>query len=75
MELCKDNMSMLRGKCDEAQASKYIAQLASAVNHCHKNGIIHRDIKLENVMLGKNNELKLIDFGLSIIQKDKGNDE
>lgn len=40
-------------------------KLFRAVNHCHTSGIVHRDIKAENVMYGKDGEVKLIDFGLS----------
>ena len=40
-------------------------QLLKAIYHMHKNGIFHRDIKPENLMLTSNDELKLIDFGLS----------
>jgi len=42
-----------------------LVQIARALEYCHRREIIHRDIKLENVMFGKDNQLKLIDFGLS----------
>jgi serine/threonine protein kinase len=35
------------------------------VNHCHTNGVTHRDIKLENIIVNDFDEPKLIDFGLS----------
>jgi len=34
----------------------------------HSRGIIHRDLKLENIVFGKNFEPKIIDFGLSKIK-------
>ena len=46
----------------------YVSALASAVRHCHSRGIVHRDLKLENVMLCSDNPraIRLIDFGLAI---------
>lgn len=43
----------------------YMRKLFGAVCHMHAQGVVHRDIKAENIMLTKNDELKLIDFGLS----------
>lgn len=43
-------------------------QLLNALEACHKKGIVHRDIKLENIMIEKNtHKIKLIDFGLCFI--------
>lgn len=49
----------------EHVAAVYMKKLFSALNHMHLQGITHRDIKPENIMLNKNDEIKLIDFGLS----------
>ena len=46
-------------------------KLFGAVCHMHAQGVVHRDIKAENIMLTKNDELKLIDFGLS--KRQQGN--
>lgn len=43
-------------------------KLNSAVFHMHKSGIVHRDLKLENILFvnkDENSEIKIIDFGLS----------
>ena len=52
-------------KLSEQNAQEYMKKLFGAVCHMHSCGIIHRDIKPQNIMLNKNDELKLIDFGLS----------
>lgn len=57
------------GKFEEEKAKKIIYQVAEAINICHKNNIIHRDIKTENILVFPNN-IKLIDFGWSEKCKD-----
>lgn len=55
----------------EKTAYEFMFKLFSAVSHMHAQGIVHRDIKAENIMLNKQQELKLIDFGLSKRQQGK----
>lgn len=47
------------------------SQLLELVERLHNNNIVHRDIRLPNVILKENNELALIDFGLARIIDDK----
>ncbi|KAI1125929.1 Pkinase-domain-containing protein [Nemania abortiva] len=54
----------------EQHAAACIAQVASALAHMHSKNIMHRDIKLENILLSLNGEVKLADFGLSILSPD-----
>lgn len=45
-------------------------QLIEALSYTHSQGISHRDIKLENVMINSEGKVTLIDFGMSLVQKD-----
>ena len=49
----------------EQMASVYMKKLFGALHHMHSQNVVHRDIKPENIMIAKNGEVKLIDFGLS----------
>mmetsp|Transcript_25256 Transcript_25256/g.39417 ORF Transcript_25256/g.39417 Transcript_25256/m.39417 type:complete len:391 (-) Transcript_25256:178-1350(-) len=55
----------------EKVAFKIFYQLVDAVDHCHLNDIIHRDIKLENMLMdnAKDMNITLIDFGFSVVRK------
>eukprot|EP00834_Sanchytrium_tribonematis_P007128 NODE_602_length_5512_cov_0.250693.p2 type:complete len:441 gc:universal NODE_602_length_5512_cov_0.250693:2487-3809(+) len=52
-------------KIKEDQARPIIRMLVSAVSYLHRHCIAHRDLKIENLLIDKNGNLKLIDFGLS----------
>ena len=54
------------GKLEEEQARLFFKQLVEGLSHIHSKGIIHRDIKLENIFLNKEKTKVVIgDFGLS----------
>lgn len=52
-------------RLDEFEAIRFFGKILDAVEYMHTQKIAHRDLKLENLMLGEDKVLKIIDFGLS----------
>ena len=52
-------------KFNEDFTKFYSAEIILALEYLHKNGIIYRDLKPENVLLNSDGHIKLCDFGLS----------
>ena len=52
-------------KFNEIISKFFIAGVIEAIDYLHKNGIVYRDLKLENILLDKNGYIKLSDFGLA----------
>ena len=44
---------------------RYFLQIVSVVSYAHKHKILHRDIKPENIIITKNGQVKLLDFGIA----------
>ena len=58
-----------KNRLKEEEACKLFQQLISALTYLGKLGIVHRDVKPENLLLDEQLNLKMIDFGLSNMYK------
>ena len=58
------------GKLQEEEARRLFQQLVSALCYCHEHKNVHRDIKLENLLITTDGDLKLSGFGLAGLMQD-----
>ncbi|KAG1739051.1 kinase-like domain-containing protein [Suillus lakei] len=66
------NYMMYRSAYCLDHACRWTAQLALGINALHELGIIHRDIKAENILIDIRENVRIADFGLSYVNADKG---
>src|SRR5689334_16811643 len=57
--LCK------RGRLTLEEAGSFLDQIASALQHAHDHGVVHRDVKPSNILLRPDGHAYLVDFGLA----------
>jgi serine/threonine protein kinase KIN1/2 len=50
------------GRLKEKGARKFARQIGSALSYCHRQNIVHRNIKIENILISKTGDIKLVDF-------------
>ncbi|XP_071704326.1 CBL-interacting serine/threonine-protein kinase 7 [Rutidosis leptorrhynchoides] len=56
-----------RGRMKESTARRFFQQIVSTLHFCHQNGVTHRDLKPQNLLLDEHGNLKISDFGLSAL--------
>ncbi|RXN05490.1 serine threonine- kinase pim-3-like protein [Labeo rohita] len=70
---CQDLQSFCEenGSLDESLAKKVLLQLVTALKHCESRGVLHRDVKPENLLIStESHDIKLLDFGCGDLLKD-----
>ncbi len=60
-----DTLVQLEGALEQLRACDIIYQVASALTETHRKGLIHRDIKPSNILVTRDEQAKLLDFGLA----------
>ena len=53
------------GKLEPAEALAMVPKICGALQYAHDQGVVHRDVKPENILLDAEGELKIADFGLA----------
>ncbi len=56
------------GGLPQAEALRITLQICDALEYCHEHGVFHRDIKPENIMILDDNNVKIIDFGVALLE-------
>ena len=57
-----------KGSFSVDQAINLVVNLLEAIHHCHEQGVFHRDIKPENLLLAPDGHLKVLDFGIALME-------
>ncbi len=62
------NVLVEKGKIAVPEAVRMVANLLDALHYCHERGVYHRDVKPENLVLAPDGHLKILDFGIALME-------
>jgi len=61
-----------RGRRSATEVVQAFAEIADAIGHAHAAGVVHRDLKPGNIMIGSDGKPRLLDFGVSALATGEG---
>jgi len=64
-EELKKYLDTIKRKMDPLLVKSYMYQLLKGLYHCHARGVLHRDLKPQNILIDKHGRVKIADFGLA----------
>ena len=65
----REYLNQRGGRLTNRETMHFISQILKALEHAHANGVVHRDIKPQNIMLLDNGQLRMMDFGIARISR------
>ena len=71
----KEKEKITKEDYTEDEIRYFLRQIIKGVSYLHHNGIIHKDLKPDNILISHTNKIKITDFNVSSLLKDKKNDK
>jgi eukaryotic-like serine/threonine-protein kinase len=65
---------LARGPLSPAEVLPFMAQAARGLDHAHQRGVVHRDVKPSNLLLGEDGRIRVLDLGLGVLTEVGGDD-